>query len=90
MRQITNDGGVPVAVLQKLDRKKGFRRGANCLLHFAALATMFAAACSKTQTASVLGDAAHPAPVRFYTVAEETARRRIKLSALSLHLKKAS
>ncbi len=78
MRQTTNDGGLPVTVLQKLDRKSGFRRGANSLVPFVALATVFAAGCSKTQTASVMGDAAHPAPVRFYTVAEETARRRIQ------------
>ena len=39
---------------------------------------LFASGCSKAQPASVLGDAAHPAPVHFYTVAEETARRRIQ------------
>jgi RND family efflux transporter MFP subunit len=47
-----------------------------------ALATVFAISlatgCSKAQPANVLGDAAHPAPVHFYTVAEETARRRIQ------------
>src|SRR5436853_168636 len=47
-----------------------------------ALPAMFAvfvvAGCSKAQPTSVLGDASHPAPVRFYTVAEETARRRIQ------------
>ena len=47
-----------------------------------ALAAVFAIAvatgCSKAQPTSVLGDAAHPAPVHFYTVAEETARRRIQ------------
>ena len=46
------------------------------------LAAMFAvfafAGCSKAQPSRVLGDASHPAPVRFYTVAEETARRRIQ------------
>ena len=36
------------------------------------------AGCSKSPRASVLGDAAHPTPVHFYTVAEETARRRIQ------------
>src|SRR5947199_9194774 len=36
------------------------------------------AGCSKAQPTSVLGDASHPAPVHFYTVAEETARRRIQ------------
>ena len=50
----------------------------NCLLPCVALATVLASGCSKTQTASVLGDAAHPTPVHFYIVAEETARRRIQ------------
>jgi RND family efflux transporter MFP subunit len=41
-------------------------------------AVLVVAGCSKAQPSSVLGDASHPAPVRFYTVAEETARRRIQ------------
>jgi RND family efflux transporter MFP subunit len=44
----------------------------------ALLVVLVASGCSKAQPASVLGDAAHPAPVHFYTVAEETARRRIQ------------
>ena len=44
----------------------------------AAFAILAVAGCSKAQPTSVLGDAAHPAPVHFYTVAEETARRRIQ------------
>ena len=44
----------------------------------AAFAVSGVAGCSKAQPASVLGDASHPAPVHFYTVAEETARRRIQ------------
>jgi RND family efflux transporter MFP subunit len=50
-------------------------------VHFALMAAcvvVLAAGCSKTQPSSVLGDASHPAPVHFYTVAEETARRRIQ------------
>ena len=35
-------------------------------------------ACSKSPSTSVLGDAAHPTPVHFYTVAEETAQRRVQ------------
>jgi membrane fusion protein (multidrug efflux system) len=35
-------------------------------------------ACSKSPSSSVLGDAAHPTPVRLYTVAEETAQRRVQ------------
>jgi membrane fusion protein, multidrug efflux system len=38
----------------------------------------FANGCSKAQPSSVLGDAAHPTPIHSYTVAEETARRRIQ------------
>jgi RND family efflux transporter MFP subunit len=34
--------------------------------------------CSKSPSARVLGDAAHPTPVHFYTVAEETAKRRVQ------------
>lgn len=50
----------------------------DCLVPFVTLATLFTTGCSKAQTASVLGDAAHPTPVHFYIVAEETARRRIQ------------
>jgi len=50
----------------------------HCLVSSVAFAALLAAGCSKTQSASVLGDAAHPTPVHFYTVAEETARRRIQ------------
>ena len=35
-------------------------------------------ACSKSPSTSVLGDAAHPTPVHLYTVAEETAQRRVQ------------
>ncbi len=41
----------------------------------AACVIVLAAGCSKAQPSSVLGDASHPAPAYFYTVAEETARR---------------
>ena len=34
--------------------------------------------CSKSTSSSVLGDATHPTPVHFYTVAEETAQRRVQ------------
>jgi len=61
-----------------MDRKHDFGRVRNCLVPSVVLAAAFTVGCSKTQSASVLGDAAHPTPVRFYTVAEETARRRIQ------------
>jgi membrane fusion protein, multidrug efflux system len=44
----------------------------------AVLAGVFAAGCAKSTSNSVLGDAAHPTPVHVYTVAEETAQRRIQ------------
>ena len=34
--------------------------------------------CSRSTTSSVLGDATHPTPVHLYTVAEETAQRRVQ------------
>src|SRR5438876_7412183 len=76
--QNAKDRRLPATVLWRIDRKQDFRRGHNCLVPLVLLATVFAVGCSKTQTASVLGDAAHPTPVHFYTVAEETARRRIQ------------
>jgi RND family efflux transporter MFP subunit len=72
------DGGLPVTVRQKIDRRRDFRRGTTSLVALVVFATLLTAGCSKTQSASVLGDAAHPTPVHFYTVAEETARRRIQ------------
>src|SRR5438105_9345498 len=77
-RQKAKGGKLPATVLRRIDRKRDFRLGHSCFVPFVALATVFAAGCSKTQTASALGDAAHPTPVHFYTVAEETARRRIQ------------
>lgn len=44
----------------------------------AALAAVVGGGCSKSPAGNVLGDAAHPTPVHFYTVAEETARRRVQ------------
>jgi RND family efflux transporter MFP subunit len=35
-------------------------------------------ACSKATSSNVLGDATHPTPVHFYTVAEEIAQRRVQ------------
>lgn len=78
MRQNSKDGGLPVNVPQNVKQLCGFARSLHFLLPSFALVTLFAVGCSKTQTSSVLGDAAHPTPVHFYTVAEETARRRIQ------------
>lgn len=58
-----------------------FETPAAARIAFVALAAFFlpfSAGCSKSHSGSVLGDAAHPTPVHFFTVAEETARRRIQ------------
>src|SRR6266850_6378063 len=72
------DGSGQVVVRDKINRNIVFERGVKCLAVVAGLAAVLQAGCSKSQTSSVLGDAAHPTPVHFYTVAEETARRRIQ------------
>jgi RND family efflux transporter MFP subunit len=69
---------MPIAVPQIMNQTRSLRKSTNYLATLVALATVLAAGCSKSQSASVLGDAAHPTPVHFYTVAEETARRRIQ------------
>ncbi len=71
-------GGEAVAVCQAPIRKAILRRSGNCFAMLAALAAVVAGGCSKSPAGSVLGDAAHPTPVHFYTVAEETARRRVQ------------
>ena len=63
---------------QEIDQAQDFQRERNPLVPTLMLAMVLAAGCSKTQSSSVPGDAAHPTPVRFYTVAEESARRRIQ------------
>lgn len=55
-----------------------FRQPARPSLGLLAIVGLLAAGCSKSAPTSVLGDAAHPTPVHFYTVAEETARRRVQ------------
>jgi RND family efflux transporter MFP subunit len=62
----------------RFHQKGDLRLGMSLVVPMMACATLFAAGCSKTQPSSVLGDASHPTPVQFYTVAEETARRRIQ------------
>ena len=63
-----------------INRKpKSCREPANFAL-LVAFVVLGVSGCSKAQPTSVLGDASHPAPVHFYTVAEETARRRIQES----------
>jgi RND family efflux transporter MFP subunit len=58
--------------------KAELRRAQAAFTLTSTLLVLAAGGCSKVQPASVLGDASHPAPVHFYTVAEETARRRIQ------------
>jgi len=72
------DGGGQAVGRHKIIRKVVLGRGVKRLAVLAGLAAMLETGCSKSQSSSVLGDAAHPTPVHFYTVAEETARRRIQ------------
>src|SRR2546430_8550053 len=76
--QNAKDGSLPATVLWKIGRRRDFRRGLSCLVHSVVLAAAVAGGCTKARTTSVLGDATHPTPVHFYTVAEETARSRIQ------------
>jgi RND family efflux transporter MFP subunit len=62
----------------RFNQKGDLRLGMTLVVPIVACASLFAWGCSKTQPSSVLGDASHPTPVQFYTVAEETARRRIQ------------
>jgi RND family efflux transporter MFP subunit len=78
MRQKRKDGGLPIVVTQRINTKSNFSLGTVCFVSLLGMTAVLAAGCSKTQSASVLGDAAHPTPVHFYTVAQETARRRIQ------------
>jgi RND family efflux transporter MFP subunit len=73
-----NDGDNRVVVRQKTIKKSRRVRQARRFALVVGLAAVAAGGCSKSPAASVLGDAAHPTPVHFYTVAEETARRRIQ------------
>jgi RND family efflux transporter MFP subunit len=77
-RQIREDGGLPIAAPYKLNAPGASWVARKRFATVAATAALFAAGCSKSPSASLLGDAAHPTPVQFYTVAEETARRRIQ------------
>jgi len=63
---------------QQINQTHYFQRAGNRLAPTLLLALVIAGGCSKAHTSSVLGDSANPTPVRFYTVSEETARRRIQ------------
>jgi RND family efflux transporter MFP subunit len=78
MRRSNRDGGLSTTVCQGTERKCDFGRSRKNRVFLVAVALVLAAGCSKSQDSSVLGDATHPVPVHFYTVAEETARRRIQ------------
>jgi RND family efflux transporter MFP subunit len=78
MRQNSKDGGLLFAVPFRMKKKPDFRKETMDFALVAAFVILFVAGCSKSQPTSVLGDATHPAPVHFYIVVEETARRRIQ------------
>src|SRR5437016_4344543 len=67
-----------------MNTKLDLRRATREFVPMAAFLLFAMAGCSKAQPTSVLGDASHPAPVHFYTVAEETGRGRIQAVG-SLH-----
>ena len=58
--------------------KESVRLVARAGVAVAALAAVLSGGCSKSASSSVLGDSAHPMPVHLYTVAEETAQRRVQ------------
>ena len=79
LRQMQQEGSGLAKVLFLSSQNVNSRWPLNRLASLtAALAFLAAAGCSKSESASVLGDASHPTPVHSYTVAEETARRRIQ------------
>jgi multidrug efflux system membrane fusion protein len=55
-----------------------FMKKFHCLAGATVFATILVGGCSKSVSSSVLGDSAHHTPVHVYTVAEETARRRVQ------------
>jgi RND family efflux transporter MFP subunit len=55
-----------------------FMKKFHCLAGATVFATIVVGGCSKSVSSTVLGDSAHPTPVHVYTVAEETARRRVQ------------
>jgi RND family efflux transporter MFP subunit len=72
------DEGLPTKVPQKNVQICSVEKMGKPQIALVALALAMTCGCSKSQPSSVLGDATHPTPVHFYTVAEETARRRIQ------------
>jgi RND family efflux transporter MFP subunit len=67
-----------VVVCHKISRTADLEQRVSGFILLGLLTAALGGGCSKSQTSSVLGDATHPTPVHFYTVAEETARRRIQ------------
>ena len=59
-------------------QKTMMRKTCIFLAWLTASAALFSGGCSKSVSSSGLGDAAHPTPVHIYTVAEETAQRRVQ------------
>jgi len=77
-RQMRKTGGTLITVYLRNNLKHDSQLGMMSIVAVTVLAVMFAGGCSKNQASSVLGDATHPTPVHFYTVAEESTRRRIQ------------
>lgn len=61
-----------------VNRKSSFAQNLSKLAKATLLLALLVGGCTRSQPSSVLGDAAHPTPVRVYTVAEETTLRRVQ------------
>ncbi len=57
---------------------RNFMKTFQCLAGTAAVAAIFVSGCGKSVSSNMLGDASHPTPVHVYTVAQETAQRRVQ------------
>jgi RND family efflux transporter MFP subunit len=77
MRQISRRQKT-VVLCPKTFMRQNPKRMRHCAAGLAALAGLISAGCTRSLPSNVSGDAAHPIAVHTYTVAEETAQRRVQ------------
>jgi RND family efflux transporter MFP subunit len=77
MRHITRRQKM-VVLCPKTIMRQSPKRVRHCAAGLAALAGLISAGCTRSMPSNVSGDAAHPIAVHTYTVAEETAQRRVQ------------